>query len=217
VGGGSCTPWSEEEATVNLNVLLLEGERGAAIAAERDLAAAGHTVHRCRPADGPAFPCAALADDGCPLDRAVVDVALDVRRRTHDRPSAREDGVVCALRRRIPLVVAGSAADNPYVDAVEVVEPAGDVVSACERAAVAPLVRQAAAASEALVQVLERRMIASVPSVAVRRVRGRLVVEVDGAATLDTATRSMAAVRMTGAVRRVDRSALGIDVVFDGA
>ena len=85
----------------NLNVLVLEGERGASAAAERDLAAAGHTVLRCRPIDGPAFPCAALADDSCPLDRTTVDVTLDVRRRTHDRPSAREDGVVCALRRQI--------------------------------------------------------------------------------------------------------------------
>ena len=141
----------------------------------------------------------------------------DLRRRTHDRPSAREDGVVCALRRRIPLVVAGSADDNPYGDAVEVIPPTGDVVGACERAAVAPLVRQTAAATEALREVLTRRAVETMPTVTVRRMRGRLIVEVTGAAGLPISVRSMAAVRMTGAVRTVDRSALGIDVVFDGA
>ena len=199
---------------MNLNVLLLEGERGSAVRAERELQDAGHTVHRCRPVTGPAFPCAALSDEGCPLEQAVVDVALDVRRRSHDRPSAREDGVVCAVRRRIPLVVAGSAADNPFEAAVEVVAPTGDVVGACERAAEAPLSRHGAVAAEALGRVLERRMIAADPEVTVRRVHGRLVVRVVGAGALDAATRNMAAVRMTGAVRTVDRDATGIDVVF---
>ena len=58
----------------------------------------------------PAFPCSALTDDGCPLRRNIVDVALTVRQRPRSQPAPQEDGVTCALRTHVPLVVAGATA-----------------------------------------------------------------------------------------------------------
>ena len=123
-----------------LNVLVLESERGAAAAAREELETAGHTVLRCHEPGAAAFPCNALVKgQHCPLDAAIVDVALDVRSRPRSQPAPQEDGVVCALRQHIPVVIAASAVLNPYDGYAVVLDRTFDVVDACERAADAPL------------------------------------------------------------------------------
>src|SRR5438552_4030387 len=123
-----------------LNVLVVESERGAAEVAREKLVAAGHTVLRCHEPGAAAFPCNALVKDRqCPLDAAVIDVALDVRSRPRSQPAPQEDGVVCALRHHIPVVVAGPEVLNPYDGYAVVLGRTSDVVEACERAAHAPL------------------------------------------------------------------------------
>ena len=125
---------------MSLNVLVLESDRGAATEAVAELQAAGHTVLRCHDGETPAFPCSALTEDGCPLRRNIVDVALTVRRRPRSQPAPQEDGVTCALRTHVPLVVAGATMLNPYdTFAAEIAQGADDIVGACERAAAAPL------------------------------------------------------------------------------
>jgi hypothetical protein len=200
-----------------LRVLVLESERGAADGAAHDLARAGHEIVRCHDAGAPAFPCSGLADDGeCPLDDAV-DVALTVRAHPRSQPTGYEDGVACALRAHVPLVVAGTTALNPYEPwtAAEISHD-GDVVAACEEAATAPLPRHGERATAMLHEVLRRRDVpAEAAHVVVRRHDGALAVTVCGAGALDVHTRSIAAVRITGALRALDRHAKAIDVSFD--
>jgi len=203
--------------TDELNVLLLESEPGAALVARDELETAGHRVRYCHEPGGAAFPCNALLDGRtCPLEGEAIDVALDVRRYPRSQPTLREDGVMCALREHIPVVIAGAPAMSPYADyASATLDRNFDVVETVERVAGATLERHTSAATSALQEVLERRSITRMPKVAVRRRRGALLISVSGAGPLDVPTKSMAAVRMTAAVRAIDATARGVDVVFD--
>jgi hypothetical protein len=199
-----------------LRVLVVTSEPRSADAAVEELEAAGHEIARCTPPGAAPFPCAAL-DDGCPLDEgAPVDVVLDVRGRPRSQPAPGEAGVTCALQRHIPLVVAGGAALSPFEQyATEVVERPFGVVDACERAARQPLERHSQRAAAALLEVLAARGITGVPArVEVRRERGDLAVHVETARPIEKSVQSMAAVRILGTLREIDRYAAGIDVVF---
>lgn len=203
---------------MTLNVLVLESERGAADVAVTELEAAGHTVLRCHEPGAPAFPCNALTEDAkCPLRTGIVDVALTVRKRPRSQPAPQEDGVSCALESHVPLVVAGSALMNPYNGfATEVVDNDGQVVDAVKRAASAPLRRHSDRAAGALAAVLEVHGVTGVtPSADVYRRNGRLHVEVHGMHDVEHGVKSVASVRIIGALRQFDRDAAGIDVVFD--
>jgi hypothetical protein len=199
-----------------LNVLVLESERNAGDVARAELAAAGHRTVRCHEPGAPAFPCNAIAPGhACPFDEGVVDVVLDVRPRPRSQPSPIEDGVNCALRRHIPVVVAGPEVLNPYAEFADVlIDTHDDVVRACVRAAGAPLREPTRAAAKVLREVLDRRALSISPVVRVVRRAGGLLIEVAGASDLDEPTKSMAGVRMAGAVRAIDRRARGVDVVF---
>jgi hypothetical protein len=207
--------------TEPLNVLVLESEVDAASVARDDLMGAGHKVFGCHEPGVPAFPCNALAEGHeCPLLSEVVDVALVVRSRPRSQPAPREDGVRCALQQHVPLVVAGSTLLNPFdAYATEVVDRDADVVDAVERAARSPMRHHTERAANALREVLDRRGVHASPLVAVVRHKGVLVIEVRvaGADALDHETKSMAAVRMTAAVRAFDPNAKGVDVVFETA
>jgi hypothetical protein len=201
---------------MTLNVLVLESDRGAADRAIADLTAAGHRVARCHDGEAPAFPCLAL-DGGCPLENEIIDVALTVRRHPRSQPAPQEDGVTCALRTHVPLVVAGATALNPFEDfAAAVVRDPDDIVAACERAARQPLPQHSRAAAAAFGRVLETHEVDGVTArVEVRRVHGSLQISVSGATALTHEVRSIAAVRMMAAVREVDHDSHGIDVTFE--
>jgi hypothetical protein len=204
--------------STKLRVLVLESERGAATTAIQQLSTAGHDVVRCHQANAPAFPCRAISgDEHCPLRDDVVDVALTVRERPRSQPAPHEDGVSCAIERHVPLVVAGGTALNPFGPwAAEVLGRTDDIVAACERAAAAPIPRHCARAMSALAEVLQVHGLEHVvPSVIVRRVHGNLLVTVHNAEELDHAAKAMASVRMIGALRELDATAGGIDVVFE--
>jgi hypothetical protein len=121
-----------------MRILCVETDPRAADLAADQLRAAGHEVASCRTAPGsPAFPCAGLTRRGaCPVEDARgVDVVLDVRRRPMPRPTPDEAGVTCALRRGVPLVVAGNVGLNPFEPWTTAVAPgASNVVAACEDA-----------------------------------------------------------------------------------
>jgi hypothetical protein len=201
---------------MTLNVLVLETDRGAADPAIAALQDAGHRVVRCHDGTAPAFPCGALTEGGCPLHNEIVDVALTVRRHPRSQPAPQEDGVTCALRTHVPLVVAGAPAMNPFDDfATRVVDGVDDVVSACEAAASAPLPRHSDAATRALRNVLETHDIVGISArVDVRRVHGALHVVVAATAPIARPVRNVAAVRITAALREIDRDARAIDVSF---
>jgi hypothetical protein len=99
-----------------------------------ELAAANCEIVRCVEPGRPAFPCAGLRNGACPLDvEGPVDVAVAVRTRAHPRPRLAELGALCALRDRIPLVIAGTSVLNPFEPwAAETVDLRG-VIPAVQR------------------------------------------------------------------------------------
>jgi hypothetical protein len=205
-----------------MKVLVLDSDgEGGGRRATAALAAAGHEVHRCHEEGAPAFPCNGLAGTApCPLD-GVVDVAVVVREHPWPRPTALEDGVTCALRHAVPLVVSGRTALDPFEGfATEAVDGTDGLVDACERALAAPLPRHGAAAVETATEVLVKHDLPTKGVAAeVHRRDGRLHVALDvpAAAPVDAGLAGMLATRVAGRLRQLDRYAAAIDVVVNGA
>jgi hypothetical protein len=120
-----------------VRVLVLETNRRAADHAIAELRGAGHQVVRCHEVGLPAFPCNALCNNGvCELDASGgVDIVLDYRAHPLPRPTAYEDGVSCALRHHVPLVVVGTSALNPFDKWTAAIAGDDEIVAACEAAA----------------------------------------------------------------------------------
>jgi hypothetical protein len=196
-------------------VLVLESEAGAATIATAQLEQAGHQVLRCHEPGARAFPCAGLEGAGCPLEREPIDVALTVRGRPAGQPTALEDGVSCALRRRIPVVVAGRTTTNPF-SSFPVTVAGRDVVEACERAAAGSLVQHEGVAQRALDESMRGAGGESRESgrVEVRRRSGGLRATLHFPPGTPERLRAMASVRVVGALRAFDPGAAGIDVAW---
>jgi hypothetical protein len=190
-----------------MRALLLETDPHSGDHVERALQSAGHTVVRCHePGAGP-FPCVGMDDPHrCPLDSpAGVDVAVVHRAHPHPRPTGYEDGVACALRRQIPVVVAGTSALSPYAGWQAATTDDADVVDACEQVVGAPHGRLSAVASSAAGEVV------SPANASVRRRGNQLFATVTVA--IDPAPiASRVAVRVAGALRAAEPTCRSIDV-----
>jgi hypothetical protein len=198
-----------------MRVLVIETDRHAADDAIAALGAAGHEVVRCHDPHQAAFPCNALRDDrACPLDGGGgVDVVLTVRAHPHPRPSAFEDGVTCALRRHIPLVVAGRSALNPFQHWTADVADDDDVVTACDRAAAAPIAALSEPATAEVRRLLDVHGVegGDTAQAVVHRRRERLVASLD-LPPVPASVAEMAAVRVAGVLRAADPTAEIVDV-----
>jgi hypothetical protein len=177
------------------------------------LEAAGHTALRCHDPDAGPFPCRGLGDPrACPLEGVPIDVAVTVRDERWTQPSPYEDGVVCALRRRIPLVVAGAPGPQPFDRwSSRRVEPGADLAAACEEAARSPLAEHGAVARDAAAAVLAVAGRAGSVEATVGRREGALQVEVV-LPVGDAAMTETVAARVIGALRDFDPFATAIDV-----
>lgn len=199
-----------------MDVLVLESEHGAADSTVEKLEESGHRVFRCHEPRAAVFPCRALAGEApCPLADPGIDVAVTVRARPDLRPSVREDGVACALRARVPLVVAGHDVLNPYEEwAAEVVQD-DDVVGACERVVAAPSGDHSEAATDALREALQRRAGSTGHADAVVwRDHDRLRVRLERVEGIDDSVRGIVAADVTAALRAFDPVIPKIDVSF---
>ena len=195
-----------------MKVLVLESDPGAAATAVEQLEAAGHRVVRCHEPGTAAFPCAGLDVGGCPLDGEPVDVALTVRAHPHSRPTPLEDGVTCALRHKVPVVVSGRTLLDPF-ERYGAESADDDVVEACEAAADAVRPEHSAIATRALRDTLEHAELPHEGALGtVRRVQGRLSVTLSVPPDAPASVRDTAAVRATGALRAFDPDVIGIDV-----
>ncbi len=196
-----------------MKVLVLENVDGAADGAIAALEAGGHRVSRCHEPGQPAFPCSELSRPGsCPIENSPLDVALTVRSGTA-APTCLEDGLACARRAHIPIVVAGDVIPNPFSRfTTEAVEGIAGVVEACERAAVAPLPDHSARATGALRATLDAHGVGVEGRAEVTRREGRLRVVLELPEEVPADVAGKAATRVMGVVRGLDRSALGIDV-----
>ena len=125
----------DRERNEALSVLVVGTEAWAVDRAARELQHAGHRVVGCPLADDPGRTCAVLDGSGCGLDGGL-DVVLVVRARPLDRVVRSEYGALCALRRGVPLVLAGVGGRHPFAAfAATTVDLDGDVVGACTRVA----------------------------------------------------------------------------------
>jgi hypothetical protein len=200
-----------------MDVLVLESEAGVADSTVQKLEQRGHDVLRCHEPGKAAFPCRALAGDGpCPLNDPGVDVAVTVRAHPDVQPSAREDGVACALRARVSLVVAGDDILSPYDDwAAEIVRDDGDVVGACERVLAAPSGDHSEVATDALREALRRRTgSAGHADAVVWRDRKGLRVRLEGVEDVDDSSRGIVAADVAAALRAFDPVTPKIDIGF---
>lgn len=194
-----------------MKILVLESDAGTADAAVEQLRAAGHQVARCHEPGSAAFPCAALSDPhACPAEQGA-DVTVVVRSPEASIPTTLEDGVSCAIRRRIPVVVTGGAPEGPYAPFATLVE--GDVVAGVEEVARSNQSGHAEAARAGMSEVLQRAGIdpADVAIHVTRRGKD-LLVSLGLPQGLDAFHRQAAAVRAAGAVRAYDPYAERIDV-----
>jgi hypothetical protein len=138
-----------------------------------------------------------------------------VRLHARTQPTPTEDGIACAIRHHVPLVVAGPDVLNPFEEfATATIGRDDDIVGSVEHAARAPLPKHTDAAARAIRAVLDSRGLRTTPIVSVRRAYGALVVDVSGASELDRETKDVAAVRIVAAIREIDRASRGIDVRF---
>jgi len=139
-----------------MHVLVVGTEAWAMDSVERALQHAGHEVVGCPlPSSGPTCP--ALDGTACDLDTRL-DLVCSVRAHPLDRVLRSEHAAVCALRRRAPLLLAGSAASSPFACfATASVDLDADVVAACEAAAASgPVVLTPEALDELELLVLRR-------------------------------------------------------------
>jgi hypothetical protein len=200
-----------------MRVLVLETDPGTARAYEDELRDAGHEVVRCHDRGATSFPCHGVTEEGCPLDHGVVDAAVVVRDPIATRVTARESGVSCAIRARIPVLepAVEAGAPSPFAGWVEPFD--GDVVAAVEEAVRRPseghadavrahLLRSPAAAG------LQRDDL----SVVAIRDGKRLRVEV-GIPTSRPALREVAAAWAASAAREYDPGLQVIDVSLRSA
>ncbi|HZT64638.1 MAG TPA: hypothetical protein VFA11_02500 [Acidimicrobiales bacterium] len=179
------------------------------------LSAAGHQVVRCHEPADRGLLCSALQGRACPIDDQV-DLAVAVRERPTPYRELLEDGVVCAIRSHIPLVVTGVTAANPYRQWSTEIE--GELTPETAQAVVgAPLRGLSQSATEALRSWLAAtsRPGSGEDRVAVRRVAGGLQAQVF-APGLDGPGREVAAVRVHQSIRAADRTARAVDVTFAG-
>ena len=176
---------------------------------------AGHDVVRCHDRDLGAFPCNALVPGGaCAVEDDTLDVALVVRSHPWPRPTPLEDGVSCALRHHLPVVVAGRTILNPYEPWCSAVfDGVDDAIGALEQISRAPLPRLGRVLAGAVAGVLDQAGYHEEPAVEARRSgRRRLQVVVRTARTLDADTVDEIVVAVHRVANRRDPYAPGVDV-----
>jgi len=197
-----------------MRVLVVESDPHSADRAVADLREAGHETVRCHEPGRAAFPCNALRDGpDCPLESAPgVDVVLDSRAHPYPRPTPFEDGVSCAVRRSIPLVIAGADGLNPFEKWTTATADDESVVDACERAAAAPIKSLTEVARAKVQQLLSSHPdLAASADVVVTRSGGRLEAEVIVPEDAEGVEASLA-VGVAGAIRTRDRWSQQVDV-----
>lgn len=116
-----------------MRTLLIESDPATGAQVAETLDALGHHIVRCHERGAPAFPCAALAPDGCPLEQSPVDVVVTAHDASWSAPGADEAGVTCALRVGVP-VVAVSGPDHPFTAHAETCTDPAEVGAAVDRA-----------------------------------------------------------------------------------
>ena len=199
-----------------MRVLMTDRASEPAAAAAESLEGIGHEVVTCNDGSPGLMACAVLRGDSCPFEQGGVDVAVHV-----DRQQAlgiEDAGLLCALRRFVPVVVAtegGAAAPDELSARAAVVCDVADLDRAIVTAVGIPLAAHGRAAEAAANSVLE---VAGKPPVwraMVERLDGRrLRLELASEEALPHNLRVDSSVRAAQAVRLLDTVTPVLDVVI---
>jgi hypothetical protein len=196
------------------DVLVPDGRGPRAAGVIDALARAGHRVHQCLEGSDDEG-CRQLVDASCPLETAPVDLAVEVG----GPPAASLDnGALCAVRRRIPLVLADPPPGHPLEPwAARLTDSAG-VVGAVVDVLDHPLPGHTDEARRALLHELRGHGRPSdTATVEVFRLPGRLLVRVSYGPDMSRTEAERLATHVTQAVRGFDRWAPKVDVIVRAA
>jgi len=197
-----------------MDIFVAEASGEAAALVQR-LQAHGHVVHSCRSGHEPdKVPCAALRGSECPLDAQAVDVAVGVGPEV--RVDRLGDGEVCAIRRRIPLVLLDRPED-PLARWAAAVAPAAQALEVVSQVNAAILPDHTAEARRMVREWSHRQDLdENTVDIEVRRRNGALRVELwTNRCTTEQDAEGLA-VYVAQGMRRFDPWAKGIDVSVHG-
>jgi hypothetical protein len=147
-----------------------------------------------------------------------VDVAVKVRAPGSSCPDHHEQGVVCSLRRRVPLVLAGGAPDPELVGMASAITPGIDnVVHVVEAMADADISDLSVRSRAAALGVLERHGLnhVDVGATVVRHDNG-LVARLEADEAVAPSVREVASIQVHAVLSRLVPDASTISVSFGG-
>jgi hypothetical protein len=201
----------EERTVGGMDVLFSHTSTPGAVAAAEDLERRGHRVVVCHPDGGSA--CVGLTGGVCPLDADAVDAAVAIRPVGAGSSPGLDDGIICAARRGIPVVVGGDPTDNPFGPWTAAEEEGSRIALTVETVVRTPDPGLSLVATHALRVCLERHGLPLGDAHAdVRRRDASLDVTLLNVGDADRRTLAAAGVRVAGALRAADQWARRIDV-----
>ncbi|MGK2958157.1 MAG: hypothetical protein ACSLFB_07115 [Acidimicrobiales bacterium] len=207
-----------------MKVLMVENNSESAHSVAELLKSSGHSVYSCHDASaiGGLGACVALQYQQCPMNLAPMDLFLDVRSPdgTHSGIEAllMEEGVLCAARRKIPVVIAGEIDNQPFKRWAAIEHPGLPSVAALEDVASAPLPDHSAVATAALRSILRAHGITVDKAEAeVRRRDGGILLHIDFSPSTDASAAQAVAIKVGQAVRQIDPWAPSLDITLSSS
>ncbi|MGO8875788.1 MAG: hypothetical protein ACLQNG_08500 [Acidimicrobiales bacterium] len=196
-----------------MQILMTEIATDRARTAAALLEAKGHVIVTCGDGVARSVTCAALRGEPCPLERDKIDVALHIE--GADPPGLADEGVLCAIRHFLPLVVASRESgvrSDPFGSWAAAVCDLDELSETLTAAASAPLPAHSLAAERAANAVLASAGCYTTWRAVVRRSGGRLRVELISETPVDRELCDRSAVRAEVAIREIDGVTPTIDV-----
>lgn len=193
------------------------------------LVEAGHSVHVCHDEGvcADSGVCVAVQGHPCPLTLAPMDLFLDVVSPVPGTPGVdrsgvevllKEEGILCAKRHMIPIVLVGATEAHPFGRFATTQRPDLPRVGDLEAVASSPLPDHSTVAIAALRSALRGRGIGAERAEAeVRRRNGGLVLHIDVGAPAAHDTAQAIAIRVGQAVRAMDPWASSLDIILAGS
>ena len=188
-----------------MRIAMIQSDQRAGARTQDLLEEAGHEVLHCLDSGSNPFPCRGVAGGPCPLDEGAV-VAVSAPGSVPPEPQAGDVGLICALRRHLPVLVAVPD-DVRWPGARLGLVVDHDVVAAVEQAAAAVLPVHTAAVLDEV-----RRVVGGAASATVTRSVDGLEIAIDLPEDVEASVAQAAAVRAQSVVRGVDSWAATIDV-----
>lgn len=188
-----------------MRIAMIQSDPRAGARAQAILEQAGHEVSWCAEPAANQFPCRGVAGGDCPLDEGAM-VAVSAPGSVPPEPAAGDVGLICAMRRRLPVLVAAPD-DVAWPGSRLGLVPLEDLVTAVEEAASAVLPEHTAAVLDEA-----RRVAGPATTASVTRSGDGIKVVIDLPEGVDVALAEAIAVRAQGAIRRIDPFAATVDV-----